>query len=250
MKSIPHICVFYTNVNDTLPFVHGDSTYILQQLKSQLVWLVSSYCYYHCYCYGCGHYLQLDALFLGNLFAPNTSSICNTYCVRLICASKRRKTLLVTVAVVVVVFVVVFVDSRKLTICSVMELRRFHILQNLYNRHFGISRLFKFQFNSISRRLRILLLLLFCFLPFFSSALFHHLLHFFCEEEKHWKFPILFILHIPTKWFEQKIFKSSFDNFSFQSQLMVRCKSSSSFFLMVQFVLFHSSNLCVRYCIG
>lgn len=164
------MCVFYTNVNDTLPFVHGDShTYYKYKISASLAG-IKLLLFNHCYCYGCGHYLQLDALFLGNLFA-HTSSICNTYCVRLICASKRRKTLLVTVAVVVVVvvFVVVFVDSRKLTICSVMELRRFRILLNLYNRHFGISRLFKFQFNSISRRLRILLLLLlpFCFLLFF-----------------------------------------------------------------------------------
>lgn len=106
---------------------------------------------------------------------------------------KKKKYIEVNVGAVVVVddvvvFVVVFVGCRKLTICSVMELRRFHILRNLcvtdisafhggsisFHQHFSLS-----PSSLIPSSL---------FPSFFPSALFHHLLHVFFKTHQKFSF--------------------------------------------------------------
>lgn len=167
-----------------------------------------------------------------------------------------------TKVAVVIAAVVFVVGCRKLTICSVMELRRFRILQNPCNRHFGISRLLKFlshQHFSPSSSFPSL----FRFVP---SSIYTSLLVFFFFFFKvsevfvsfsHWRAHTR--THIPTKWIEQKIFKSSFDNFSFQSQLMGQHISLPFFPSMGQFFLVFFGTFetcafgivsCVRYTYG
>lgn len=142
----------------------------------------------------------------------------------------------VDVVVIVIVIVVVFVvGCRKLTICSVMELRRFRILQNLCVTDI-------LAFHGCSNFISPAFCAVFVFISFFPlcSIIFLH----FCLKKKNFgKFSFHFLMHapIPTKWLElEKIFKSSFDNFSFQSQLMGQHISSFVFFLslsMGQFFL-------------
>lgn len=89
VKSIPHICGHILHKCKWHIAVRSWRLYYSLTLhKSQLVWLVSSYCHCCGYCYGCEPLFATWRLFLGNLFA-HTWSICNTYCVRLIFVKRK-----------------------------------------------------------------------------------------------------------------------------------------------------------------